>query len=130
MLLRSCGLESFTGDARNIVQGIIPAGAFPALVAVLSFYLAFTGYRVLKLRSIACGRVQPVVWIVTSACFFSSAALLLLSVDPHFAQSALARYTPAGFICLVERHGSKPCPFKAVLANNSKSNFDCPSCER
>lgn len=28
-----------------------------------------------------------------------------LSENPHFARSALARYTPAGFIALVERHG-------------------------
>ena len=53
---------------------------FLALVAILSFYLAFTGYRVLKLRSIAGGRAQPVDWIVTGACFFSSAALLSLAV--------------------------------------------------
>ncbi|HTW79210.1 MAG TPA: FAD-dependent oxidoreductase, partial [Terracidiphilus sp.] len=28
-----------------------------------------------------------------------------LSANPHFAKSALARYTPANFIALVERHG-------------------------
>lgn len=28
-----------------------------------------------------------------------------LSANPHFAKSALARYTPAGFIALVEKHG-------------------------
>src|SRR5271163_4205437 len=28
-----------------------------------------------------------------------------LSANPHFAKSALARYTPADFIALVERHG-------------------------
>src|SRR5271156_6189037 len=28
-----------------------------------------------------------------------------LSANPHFAKSALARYTPADFIRLVERHG-------------------------
>src|SRR5580700_3243676 len=27
-----------------------------------------------------------------------------LSANPHFAKSALARYTPADFICLVEKH--------------------------
>ncbi len=27
------------------------------------------------------------------------------SANPHFARSALARYTPADFIALVERHG-------------------------
>ena len=54
---------------------------FLALVAILSFYLAFTGYRVLKLKALAGGRrAQPVDWIVTCACFFSSAALLLLAV--------------------------------------------------
>jgi uncharacterized membrane protein len=53
---------------------------FLALVAILSFYLAFTGYRVLKLKNLAVGRAQPVDWMVTSACFFSSAALLLLAI--------------------------------------------------
>src|SRR6476646_294625 len=28
-----------------------------------------------------------------------------ISANPHFAKSALARYTPAGFIALVEKHG-------------------------
>ncbi len=28
-----------------------------------------------------------------------------LSANPHFARSALARYTPADFVALVERHG-------------------------
>lgn len=28
-----------------------------------------------------------------------------LSANPHFAKSALARYTPADFLALVERHG-------------------------
>src|SRR5208337_1338061 len=28
-----------------------------------------------------------------------------ISANPHFARSALARYTPADFIALVERHG-------------------------
>ena len=58
-------------------MGLVAATALPmalfrpvlflALVAILSFYLAFTGYRVLKLRSIAGGRAQPVDWIVTAA---------------------------------------------------------------
>lgn len=72
-------------------MGVVAATALPmalfrpvlflALVAILSFYLAFTGYRVLKLRALAGGRrAQPVDWIVTCACFLSSAALLLLAV--------------------------------------------------
>src|SRR5215213_11251321 len=28
-----------------------------------------------------------------------------ISANPHFAKSALARYTPADFVALVERHG-------------------------
>src|SRR6202042_1776709 len=28
-----------------------------------------------------------------------------ISANPHFAKSALARYTPAGFLALVEKHG-------------------------
>ncbi|MGA3373262.1 MAG: hypothetical protein ABSC48_16020 [Terracidiphilus sp.] len=71
-------------------MGVVAATALPmalfrpvlflALVAILSFYLAFTGYRVLKLRSLAGPGAQPVDWIVTGACFFSSVALLLLTV--------------------------------------------------
>ena len=71
-------------------MGVVAATAMPmalfrpvlflALVAILSFYLAFTGYRVLKLRNIASSRAQPVDWIVTGACFLSSSALILLAV--------------------------------------------------
>jgi hypothetical protein len=72
-------------------MGLVAATALPmalfrpvlflALVAILSFYLAFTGYRVLKLRALAGGRrAQPVDWIVTGACFSSCAALLLLAL--------------------------------------------------
>ena len=69
-------------------MGLVAATALPmalfrpvlflALVAILSFYLAFTGYRVLKLKSPASA--QPVDWIVTGACFFSSGALLILAL--------------------------------------------------
>jgi hypothetical protein len=72
-------------------MGLVAATALPmalfrpvlflALVAILSFYLAFTGYRVLKLKSLPPGiSAQPADWIVTGGCFLSSAALLVLAV--------------------------------------------------
>ncbi len=71
-------------------MGLVAATALPmalfrpvlflALVAVLSFYLAFTGYRVLKLRHVAGGGARLLDWVVTGACFISSVALLVLAV--------------------------------------------------
>jgi hypothetical protein len=71
-------------------MGVVAATALPmalfrpvlflALVAILSFYLAFTGYRVLKLRNLAASRARLVDWIVTGACFLSCLALLLLAM--------------------------------------------------
>jgi uncharacterized membrane protein len=71
-------------------MGLVAATALPmalfrpvlflALVAIFSFYLAFTGYRVVKLKNPARASAQPVDWIVTGACFLSSAALALLAI--------------------------------------------------
>lgn len=52
---------------------------FLALVAVFSFYAAFSGWRVLKLKDLPRGgRAKPVDWIAAGVTFCSSAALALL----------------------------------------------------
>ncbi len=49
---------------------------FLALVAVFSFYAAFSGYRVLKLKDLARGgRAKPIDWVAGVLTFFTSAAL-------------------------------------------------------
>jgi uncharacterized membrane protein len=67
-------------------MGIVAATALPmalyrpvlflALVAVFSFYAAFSGYRVTKLKALARdGRAAPIDWIAGLITFCSSAAL-------------------------------------------------------
>lgn len=52
---------------------------FLALVAVFSFYFAFSGYRVLKLKDLAeGGSAKPIDWIAGAVTFCSSAALAYL----------------------------------------------------
>ncbi len=54
---------------------------FLALVAIFSFYLAFSGYRVLQLRQLARGgQAQPVDWIAGVFTFVASAALAALGI--------------------------------------------------
>ncbi len=54
---------------------------FLALVAVFSFYAAFSGYRVLKLKDLPRGgRARPVDWIAGGVTFCTSAALAILAV--------------------------------------------------
>lgn len=54
---------------------------FLALVAVFSFYLAFAGYRVLKLKDLARGgEAQPVDWAAGGITFAASALLEWLSI--------------------------------------------------
>jgi hypothetical protein len=71
-------------------MGIVAATALPmafffpvrflALVAVFSFYFAFSGYRVLRLKELARGRnAEPVDWIAGVVTFCSSALLAWLS---------------------------------------------------
>ncbi len=51
---------------------------FLALVAVFSFYAAFSGFRVLRLKDLARGgSARPVDWIAASVTFISSACLAL-----------------------------------------------------
>jgi uncharacterized membrane protein len=67
-------------------MGLVAATALPmalyrpvlflALVAVFSFYAAFSGYRVTKLKALAKGgSAQPIDWIAGGITFCSSAAL-------------------------------------------------------
>ena len=67
-------------------MGVVAATALPmalfrpvlflALVAVFSFYAAFSGWRVLKLKDLPRGgRAKPVDWIAAGVTFCSSAAL-------------------------------------------------------
>jgi uncharacterized membrane protein len=54
---------------------------FLALVAVFSFYAAFSGYRVLKLKDLARGgHAKPIDWIAAGVTFCSSALLAVLAV--------------------------------------------------
>ncbi|HMH12867.1 MAG TPA: hypothetical protein VK578_07140 [Edaphobacter sp.] len=54
---------------------------FLALVAVFSFYFAFSGYRVLRLKELARGgSAEPVDWIAGVITFASSALLAWLSL--------------------------------------------------
>ena len=67
-------------------MGVVAATALPmalyrpvlflALVAVFSFYAAFSGYRVTKLKDLSRGgSAQPIDWIAGGVTFCSSAAL-------------------------------------------------------
>src|ERR1700712_602288 len=62
---------------------------FLALVAVFSFYAAFSGYRVLKLKSLPKGgSARPIDWIAAVSTFGSSAALSLCGwLRPHVVQN-------------------------------------------
>ena len=71
-------------------MGVVAATALPmafffpvrflALVAVFSFYFAFSGYRVLRLKELARGgNAEPVDWIAGVVTFCSSALLAWLS---------------------------------------------------
>ena len=54
---------------------------FLALVAVFSFYAAFSGYRVLKLKDLARGgSAKPIDWIAGGITFVSSACLALFAI--------------------------------------------------
>jgi hypothetical protein len=58
---------------------------FLALVAVFSFYFAFSGYRVLRLKELARGSsAEPIDWIAGVVTFATSALLAWLSwFRPH-----------------------------------------------
>ena len=67
-------------------MGVVAATALPmalyrpvlflALVAIFSFYLAFAGFRVTRLKELARGgNAEPVDWIAAVVCFAASACL-------------------------------------------------------
>ena len=61
---------------------------FLALVAIFSFYAAFSGYRVLKLKSLAQGgSAKPIDWIAAVFTFGSCLTMALLGAfRPHAVQ--------------------------------------------
>ena len=72
-------------------MGIVAATALPmalyrpvlflALVAVFSFYAAFSGYRALKLKDLARGgSAKPIDWVAAVVTFASSACLAVFAV--------------------------------------------------
>lgn len=53
---------------------------FLALVAIFSFYLAFSGYRVLKLKDLVRGdRAKAIDWIAAVGSFLAGASLAILA---------------------------------------------------
>jgi uncharacterized membrane protein len=71
-------------------MGVVAATALPmalyrpvlflALVAVFSYYCAFSGYRVLKMKDLPRGgRARPVDWMAGVLAFAAGAALVLLA---------------------------------------------------
>ena len=73
---------------------------FLALVAVFSFYAAFSGYRVLKLKDLARGgKAQAIDWIAAGITFVSSACLAGFGYfKPHWVQNAGIVAIVFGFI--------------------------------
>ncbi len=72
-------------------MGVVAATALPmalsrpvlflALVAIFSFYCAFSGYRVLKLKDLPRGgRARPVDWMAGVMAFAAGGALVLLAL--------------------------------------------------
>ena len=80
-------------------MGIVAATALPmalfrpvlflALVAIFSFYAAFSGYRVLKLKDLARGGSASLIdWLAAGITLVSSAALALCGwLRPHLVQN-------------------------------------------
>ncbi len=74
---------------------------FLALVAVFSFYAAFSGYRVLSLKDLSRGgRARPIDWAAALITFISSAALAGIgAIRPHML-SGLPRLVPIVLGCI------------------------------
>ena len=69
-----------TVAATALPMAILAPILFLALVAVFSFYAAFAGYRVLRLKELARGgSAEPIDWIAGIVTFCSSALLAWLS---------------------------------------------------
>ena len=73
--LCSMGVVSCTALPMALFRPVL----FLALVSVLSAYLAFSGYRVLRLKSLTRGgRAQPIDWAAACIAFSVSASLVVL----------------------------------------------------
>lgn len=74
---------------------------FLALVAVFSFYAAFSGYRVLSLKDLSRGgRARVIDWAAALITFISSAALAAIgTIRPHML-SGLPRLVPIVLGCI------------------------------
>ena len=83
--LWSMGVVAATALPMSLYRPVL----FLALVAVFSFYAAWSGYRVLKLKDLPRGgRAKPIDWAMGSITFCSSAALAFLGVfRPHMVQN-------------------------------------------
>src|ERR1700730_13005202 len=70
--LWSMGVVAATALPMSLYRPVL----FLALVAVFSFYLAFAGFRVTRLKELARGgSAGPVDWIAAAICFVASACL-------------------------------------------------------
>jgi hypothetical protein len=73
--LWSMGVVSCTALPMALFRPVL----FLALVSVISAYLAFSGYRVLKLKSLSSGgSAQPIDWAAAGLAFLASASLVAL----------------------------------------------------
>ena len=71
--LWSMGVVSCTALPMALFRPVL----FLALVSVISAYLAFSGYRVLKLKNLASGgSAQPIDWVAACVAFLASASLV------------------------------------------------------
>lgn len=74
--LWSMGVVSCTALPMALFRPVL----FLALVSVISAYLAFSGYRVLKLKNLANGgSAQPIDWAAACVTFLTSACLVILA---------------------------------------------------
>jgi uncharacterized membrane protein len=69
--------------ATALPLAILGSNIFLFAVAILSFYLAFSGYRVvIRLRRGALGRAAPLDWVAASCVLLASAGLLAYGIGP------------------------------------------------
>lgn len=91
--LYAMGLVSCTALPMAFLRPVL----FLALVSMISAYLAFSGYRVLKLKDLVRGgSAQPVDWLTACIAFIASASLVAMG---WFRPSAVQRtFRHAGII--------------------------------
>ncbi len=75
--LWSMGVVSCTALPMALFRPVL----FLALVSVISAYLAFSGYRVLRLKNLASGgSARPIDWAAACIAFLSSASLVIIGL--------------------------------------------------